>query len=547
MKAAPSKTSVRKWARVFLVCLSLQAQAGPASAGACAGFPQLYGQLFEDAQRVLPDTKAFVDAIPHQPPAGIAAEYANARGLPGFDLHAFLAERFTLPRPPGNYRTDPRHDVRQHIDALWHVLEREPVAADARTSLLPLPYPYVVPGGRFDEIYYWDSYFTMLGLEESGRHDLVAGMVKNFAWLIDRYGHVPNGNRTYYLSRSQPPFFAAMVNLLAEREGPSVLANHLPQLAAEYDFWMEGSSGLAPGQAHRRVVRLADGSLLNRYWDDCDTPREESYGADVATALASDRPTAEVYRNLRAGAESGWDYSSRWLADGRTLATIRTVDIVPPDLNSLIYHLELTLAHAYAVARRPDEAERLQERAAARKAAMHRHLWNAEKGVFADFLWREGRSTGGITAATLYPLFFGIADPEQAERIAQQVRSSLLQPHGLAATTVRTGQQWDFPNGWAPLQWIAVKGLSDYGQRELAASIARRWIRRNIAVYAATGKLVEKYDVTGSDAAGGGEYALQDGFGWTNGVLRKLIACYPDAAQTAPGTTAAGKPDTRPR
>lgn len=546
MTAAPSKMSVRKWAKVFLVCLSLQA--GPALAGACAGFPQLYGKLFEDAQRVLPDTKAFVDAIPHQPPAGIAAEYANVRDMPGFDLRAFLAERFILPGPAGdNYRTDPGHDVRQHIDSLWNVLERKPTAADARSSRLPLPYSYVVPGGRFDEIYYWDSYFTMLGLEESGRHDLVADMVRNFAWLIDRYGHIPNGNRTYYLSRSQPPFFAAMVNLLAEREGPSVLAAYLPQLAREYDFWMEGSARLTPGQAHRRIVRLADGSLLNRYWDDCDTPREESYGADVATALASGRPAAEVYRNLRAGAESGWDYSSRWLGDARTLATIRTADIVPPDLNSLMHHLEVTLAQAYRIARQPEKSAQLRKRANARKASMNRHLWDADRGVFADYLWQEGRSTGGITAATLYPLFFGIADRDQADRIAQQVRSSLLQPYGLAATTVRTGQQWDLPNGWAPLQWIAVKGLDGYEQHELAATIAERWIRRNIAVYAATGKLVEKYDVTGSDAAGGGEYALQDGFGWTNGVLRKLIARYPDAAQTAPGTAAAGKPDTRPR
>lgn len=542
MTAAPSKMSVRKWARVFLVCLSLQA--GPTMAGACAGFPQLYGELFEDAQRALPDTKAFVDAIPHQPPAGIAAEYVNVRGMPGFDLRAFLAERFTLPRPAGDsYRTDPGHDVRQHIDALWNVLERKPTTADARTSLLPLPYPYVVPGGRFNEVYYWDSYFTMLGLEESGRHDLVVDMVKNFAWLIDRYGHIPNGNRTYYLSRSQPPFFAAMVNLLAEREGPSVLATYLPQLAREYDFWMEGSSRLAPGQAHRRVVRLADGSLLNRYWDDCNTPREESHGLDVATAMASDRPATEVYRNLRAGAESGWDYSSRWLGDARTLATIRTVDIVPPDLNSLMHHLELTLARAYRIARQPEKSAQLRKRAEARKAAMHRHLWDADKGVFADYLWKERRSGGNVTAATLYPLFFGIADRRQAERIARQVRSSLLQPHGLAATAVRTGQQWDLPNGWAPLQWIAVKGLSDYGQQELAATIAERWIRRNIAVYAASGKLVEKYDVTGTDAASGGEYALQDGFGWTNGVLRKLMARYPAAAEPGSSTAAVEKSD----
>lgn len=518
-------------ARILLLCLSLHAPL--ALAEVCvAGYPQVYGDLFVDVQRALPDAKAFVDATPKQPPAGIAAEYAQSSGIPGFDLDDFIADHFSLPEPAGgDYRTNPDHDVRQHIDALWQVLERKPEPGDARTSLLPLPHRYVVPGGRFNEVYYWDSYFTMLGLEESGRHDVVVDMVRNFAFLIDRYGHVPNGNRTYYLSRSQPPFFAAMVSLVAERDGPSVLVTYLPQLAKEYDFWMQGSEDLAAGQAHRRVVKLADGALLNRYWDDCDTPRDESYGLDVATAAASNRPAAEVYRNLRAGAESGWDFSSRWMADGKTLATIRTVDIVPPDLNSLLYHLERTLADAYRSAKQPERASEFASRADARKAAMHRHLWDAKKGMFADVTWRDGRSTGHVTAATLYPLYFGVADRAQAARVAERVRTDLLQPNGLATTTAPTGQQWDAPNGWAPLQWIAIRGLHEYGHEELAAEIAERWIRRNIAVFRETGKLVEKYDVNDAPtAAGGGEYALQDGFGWTNGVLRRLIALYPEEA-----------------
>lgn len=218
------------------------------------------------------------------------------------------------------------------------------------------------------------------------------------------------------------------------------------------------------------------------------------------------------------------------MADGKTLATIRTVEILPPDLNSLLHNLELTLAEAYRVARRPDQAAHLRKRADERKAAMQRHLWNAKQGVFADYLWKEARTTDHVTAATLYPLHFGIADRRQAGQVARRVRSTLLQPHGLATTTLRTGQQWDAPNGWAPLQWIAITGLNDYGHKDLAAAIAERWIRRNIAVYRETGKLVEKYDLTGTAAAGGGEYELQDGFGWTNGVLRKLIALYPAAA-----------------
>ena len=184
----------------------------------------------------------------------------------------------------------PGQDVREHIDALWKVLERKPEDQRPHSSRLALPHRYVVPGGRFNEIYYWDSYFTMLGLEESGRHELTVSMLDNFAWLIDQFGHVPNGNRSYYLSRSQPPFFAAMVELAAQRDGDATYRKYLPQLRREYQFWMEGETSLAPGAAHRRLVRLRDGTLLNRYWDDRDTPREEAYREDVATARDVEAP-----------------------------------------------------------------------------------------------------------------------------------------------------------------------------------------------------------------------------------------------------------------
>ena len=218
---------------------------------------QLYGQLFEDVQmqRVFPDGKTFVDAIAKDAPAIIVQRYQEEKQEPGFDLAAFVARNFTVQRPKDSgYHSIPGQDVCSHIDSLWSVLAREPDRADPRSSLLPLPYPYVVPGGRFNEIYYWDSYFTMLGLEESGRHDMALNMVRNFVSLITRYGHVPNGNRTYYLSRSQPPFFAAMVELIADEASDrgAIYAEFLGALSEEYAFWMDGADALAPGSAHRR-------------------------------------------------------------------------------------------------------------------------------------------------------------------------------------------------------------------------------------------------------------------------------------------------------
>jgi alpha,alpha-trehalase len=506
---------------------------------------ELYPGLFERVQleRVYDDGKTFVDALPLQAPERILEQYALAQRAPDFDLRAFVGARFEAPaQAGGEFRADPERDVTAHIDALWDVLSRAPDDPGPHSSLLPLPHPYVVPGGRFREIYYWDSYFTMLGLMESGRQELARDMVRNFAWLIDRYGHVPNGNRSYYLSRSQPPFFFAMVELLAAHEGAEAYRRWLPQLEREHAFWMAGADGLREGEAHRRVVRLPGGALLNRHWDDRDTPREESYREDVETARASGRPPSEVYRHLRAAAESGWDFSSRWLADGRTLATIHTSDIVPVDLNSLLYGLERTLARALRGAGDDARAGRMEQMAAARRAAMHRWLWNRKSSAFGDLDWREPRLTGRLSAATLYPLFTGVATGAQARGIARAVERHLLQPDGLGTTLVRTGQQWDAPNGWAPLQWIAVEGLNRYGHRVLAAEIARRWIRENVRGYRSTGRLVEKYDVSGDAAARGGEYPLQDGFGWTNGVLRRLMALYPQALAAEHAATEGANP-----
>jgi len=391
-------------------------------------------------------------------------------------------------------------------------------------------------------MYYWDSYFTMVGLQSSGRDALVADMVENFAGLIDRYGHIPNGTRSYYLSRSQPPFFAAMVELQAAHDGMAALVRRLPQLEREYDFWMEGADKLAPGTAHRRVVRLVDGTVLNRYWDDRATPRDESWQEDRETAGKSGRPAADVYRDLRAAAESGWDFSSRWLADGKTLATIRTTAILPVDLNSLLYRLELTIARGCAQAKRVDCDNRMRNRAQTRQTAMRRLMWDEQRQAFVDYDWPNRRRIERLTAATAYPLFADVADEQQSHRVATTIRHTLMNPHGLATTTQDTGQQWDAPNGWAPLQWIAIDGLRRHGEERLARDIASAWVAENARVYCETGKLVGKYDVRDAGAGAGGEYPVQDGFGWTNAVLVKLLSLYPDLAQPRYEFTGSGCP-----
>jgi len=158
-------------------------------------------------------------------------------------------------------------------------------------------------------------------------------------------------------------------------------------------------------------------------------------------------------------------------------------------------------------------------------------MWDNKRGAFVDYDWRNRRRSDHLTAATASPLFAGIASPAQTRRVARTIRASLLMPHGLATTTANTGQQWDAPNGWAPLQWIAIDGLRRNGEEKLARDIAARWVAENARVYCQGGKLVEKYNVSEAGEGAGGEYPVQDGFGWTNGILVKLLAIYPELAR----------------
>ena len=491
------------------------------------------GPLFHDVQMsgIFPDSKTFVDARPLRPPAEITARYASARSTAGFSLQAFVEREFELPRAAGaDVRTDTSQSMEEHIRALWPLLRRAPDSADPRSSLLPLPQPYIVPGGRFREVYYWDSYFTMLGLIESGRTDLVRSMLDNFAHLVRTIGHIPNGNRSYYLGRSQPPYFAAMVGLYATATDTARALPYLEALETEHAFWMDGAERLAPGQVYRRVVRMPDGALLNRYWDDRPGPRPESYRPDfeVGRTLPQEK-REQFYRNVRATAESGWDFSSRWMRDPKDLRTLETTDLVPVDLNSLLYHAERTIAALRAFRGRPGDSavsERYRKAAEDRRRALLAAAYDTFEGFFFDVRWRTGiRVSDRPTLAAAAPLYFGLATGEQAYAVSRRLQEQFLKPGGFVTTLIASGQQWDAPNGWPPLEWLAIEGIRRYGRAGLADSARDRWLDLNRRTWRATGRMMEKYDVADPNRqAGGGEYPTQDGFGWTNGVALALIA-----------------------
>ncbi len=511
------------------------------------------GPLFQDVELspLFEDSKTFVDAKPRSDPAEIAKRYEEAKKAPGFNLRSFVEQNFDVPKPVGgDFKSDTSQSMEAHIRALWPVLTRKPDSVDRRSSLIPLPNAYVVPGGRFREVYYWDSYFTMLGLVASGRTDLVRDMLDNFSHLISVVGRIPNGNRTYYIGRSQPPFFAAMVGLYARATDTTQALRYLDAMEAEHAFWMDGADRLRPGQAYRRVVMMPEGVPLNRYWDDLPGPRPEAYRPDYQVAQTlPESLRANFYRNARATAESGWDFSSRWMRDPKDLRTLETTDLIPIDLNSLLYNEEKTVAAFRAFRKAPGDsavAARFDQIAERRRQSLLTAAWEPGDGYFYDVRWRTWeRVHDRPTLAAASLLYFGLATHFQAVGVAQKLEHEFLKPGGFVTTGFTTGQQWDAPNGWAPLEWLTIEGVRRYGDTTLANTARDRWLTLNRRTYKATGRMTEKYDVMDLNRrAGGGEYATQDGFGWTNGVALALTA---EERAGRSGPSDMGRPSRRPR
>ncbi|HEX6333641.1 MAG TPA: trehalase family glycosidase, partial [Flavisolibacter sp.] len=412
----------------------------PARSQALLPPDQLYGELFADVQQlhVFADSKTFTDCIPKKEPRLIVEAYRLLKKpVSRATLQAFVRQHFKLPDTTGVVFTQTSKDVRNHIRQLWQVLQRPQVdTCPARTwwcngSLLPLPGPYIVPGGRFREIYYWDSYFTMLGPREDSAFRLMEHMVENFAALARKHGFIPNGNRTYYLSRSQPPFFSMMVSLLASVKGDTVYTRYLDALKAERSYWSGRSPAAFDAPAARTVV-TAPGAVRNisRYWDDKEIPRQESHREDVATESSavrlfmSEHPggnadsfSKRLYRHIRAAAASGWDFSSRWLSDKKNLETIRTLDIAPVDLNCLLFFLDQAIARAHNTNGEPG-ARALTDSMPLVRRKFRELYFNDSLGWFCDYDLESRQIMDHPTLAGMFPLFFGLADSADAARAA---------------------------------------------------------------------------------------------------------------------------------
>ncbi|KAL3362500.1 hypothetical protein AABB24_015077 [Solanum stoloniferum] len=416
-----------------------------------------------------------------------------------------------------------------------HVLEKPELY-----TLLPLKNPVIIPGSRFKEVYYWDSYWVIRGLLAGKMYETAKGIVNNLVSLIDQFGYVLNGARAYYSNRSQPPVLAAMIVDIFNQTGDlDLVRRSLPALLKENHFWNSG--------IHKVTIQDAQGSnhSLSRYYAMWNKPRPESSTIDSETAsvLPNICEKRELYRELASAAESGWDFSSRWMSNGSDLTTTSTTSILPVDLNAFLLKMELNIAFLANLVGESSTASHFTEAAQNRQKAINCIFWNAEMGQWLDYWlinsdtsediykWEDLHQNKKSFASNFVPLWTENSCSDNnitTQKVVQSLMSSgLLQPAGIAMTLSNTGQQWDFPNGWPPLQHIIIEGLLRSGLEEartLAKDIAIRWLRTNYVTYKKTGAMYEKYDVTKCGAyGGGGEYMAQTGFGWSNGVVLALL------------------------
>lgn len=452
------------------------------------------------------------------------------------------------PPPPGWLPAVTVTSARDWADALhatWGTLCRAaaPVVHENPQlyTLLPVPGPFIIPGARFREGYYWDSYWAVRGLLISGLIDLAKNVVLNLVHCVTTHGFVPNGLRSYYLNRSQPPLLAAMVEAVwSATNDREFLKKSLPALDKELKWWRAATRSL--------MVSTSQGEhqpqyLVSRYYASWERPRPESYKEDLATAAeataaGSDMTRSELFRHIASAAESGWDFSSRWFRDEKTLPTIRTTDIIPADLNALLYKAEKCVVALAQAAGQEELAQHWSGAAAQRLEAIHNLHWVPADGRWRDLLLEGSNNSSYIVgvaqcspdpavyASDFVPLWCGCAEVAGSDKALAAVdalrNSGLLGIGGIAASTVETGEQWDWPNAWPPLQSVLAEGCEQYGGEqgvELAKSIADKYLKTAHAAWMSTGRMFEKFDVREVGVhGGGGEYACMDGFGWTNGL-----------------------------
>ena len=405
-------------------------------------------------------------------------------------------------------------------------------------GLLYLPRPYIVPGGRFNEMYGWDSYFIQVGLLRDDQLGDASDLVENFLYEIEHYGTILNANRTYFLSRSQPPFLTRMILAVYEKTRDNAwLRGTLPAIERYYRFWTT-EPHTVPDAGLSRYFDRGEGPAPEVMADEKDEQGRTHYDRareyyrthDVTDYDESlyydsrrDRLTDLFYKGDRSMRESGFDPSNRFGA-----LNVDVIHYAPVCLNTLLYVMEDDTGRIMETLGDTSAATMWRSRAASRRDLINTLMWDEEAGLYYDYNFRTRQRRRYDFVTTFFPLWAGIASPAQAARLRENL-SRFEAPGGLLTSTEVTGNQWDAPFGWAPLQMIAVDGLRRYGFHEDANRIAAKFVSLVAKEFDEHGTIVEKYDVRRreSDVAADikfGYSANQVGFGWTNGAVLDLLA-----------------------
>jgi len=432
-----------------------------------------------------------------------------------------------------------RKAMRESDFAKIHLFRLPENPADIQTrGLLYLPHPYVVPGGRFNEMYGWDSFFIQMGLLRDGKIELARDMADDHVYEIRQYGKILNANRTYYLTRSQPPFLTGMVlALYGHTHDRQWLAATVPAIDAYYRFWTT-EPHLTPETGLSRYYDTGDGPAPEVVSSEFDArgreeydlvedyfrthPRIEDYDVSEFYDAKTGRLTPQFYKGDRSMRESGFDPSNRF---GPFSADI--IHYNPVCLNSLLYLMEMQAAEVMDILSRGHEAGEWRERAKTRAERINRLMWDERRGLYFDYDFSRRRVREYPFLMTFYPLWTGIASKAQAAAVVHNL-PLFERPGGLQTSTNHSGDQWDAPFGWAPLQWIAVEGLRRYGYQAEANRISVKFLSLVQQEFRRHGAIVEKYDVVHfrSNLSQGirfGYHSNEIGFGWTNGVFTALL------------------------
>lgn len=506
-----------------------------------------------------PDSKTFVDLHMRYDEETTLDNFeqlmaASNRNPSREQLQKFVDENFDEDRElefwtPNDYKPNPRfitgirdeklkkfaNDVHDIWPELGRKVRQEVIENPERYSLIPVTHGFIIPGGRFREIYYWDTYWIIEGLLISGMHDTARGMLENLIELLQTLGHIPNGSRWYYENRSQPPLLIAMVELYFRETGDyDFLRNNIDLLEAELEYWIDTQTVT--------FQRNGKSYTMLHYNVPSAGPRPESYSEDYIHAQVFDNEDRQqqFYNEIKNAAESGWDFSSRWFIDEQgghsgNLTNIHTSDIIPVDLNAMFANALQSVANFRGLLKLKRGAQ-WAYLAKEWRNAIDEVLWDNEDGIWFDYDIRNNIHRKIFFPTNLTPLWLKAVDkrsiPEYGPRVIEYLKSTsgLDFPGGVPSSLDRTGEQWDFPNAWPPLVSIVVNSLEAIRTpeaKEHAFNVAQTWIRSNWKGFSANNQMFEKYDVeVPGQVGGGGEYNVQEGFGWSNGVVLEFLYKY---------------------